>query len=130
MYDLELGKKERHYVEQARINRAPVPKAIKNAPQLMIGLEMFYRAFLSLTTCRPNSGFGVGGIPWTAVEEYGRSWRMDWEQKYRLHHLIRAMDRAFMDYVAGKRTEAQAENNPPAEAPPSRPAIRPKGKRR
>jgi hypothetical protein len=113
-------------VEQARINRAPVPTRIKNAPQLWVGLELFYRAFYDLTTCRPNTGFGAGEIPWTATEEYARSMRMDWEQKTRLHYLIRALDRAYLEYLEGKRGEETSASTPPAEAPPSRPAIRAK----
>jgi hypothetical protein len=88
---------EQSIIESCIKRRIPLPEKIANAPTINRGLEPYYIAFWELTTCRP-SGFGVGQIPWTAVDDYAR--RMGWEDEtYEdLLDFTRAMDRTFMAY--------------------------------
>jgi hypothetical protein len=47
----------------------PLPNTIANAPDLTLGLELFYVGFLDLTSCR-QIGMGLGPIPLTSILEY------------------------------------------------------------
>lgn len=83
----------------------PLPSAIANKPSLMPGLELFYTAFVDLTTCR--GGMGDGPIPWTAIQEYCDHIEVYGGQRARLHACVRAMDITFLEHhrkkIDGKR---------------------------
>jgi hypothetical protein len=83
--------------------KMPVPDRIRNAPELLPGLEMFYRAFHSLSTCRPV-GMGVGAIPWTAVHAYGTMQELDQLQFEALEYHIGRMDSAYLEWSHRKNT--------------------------
>ena len=65
-----------------------------NAPDLEMGLELFYGAFLDLTTCR--IGMGDGPISWLAVDEYCHSLGLDAEATSDMHYYIGKMDYAYL----------------------------------
>lgn len=78
-------------------DRSPLPGRIQNAPQLEIGLELYYGAFWDLTTCRPG-GWTVTPIPWSAIKEYGELNEFDPDQMEDLFVYIRLMDNAYIDW--------------------------------
>lgn len=57
-------------MELAYKSKKPIPAFIENAPELEIGAQMYYKAFIRLGTCRVNA-FSIGAIPVTAIIEYG-----------------------------------------------------------
>lgn len=63
------GPVEKAIIEQSYKQRKPLPEKIANAPEIALGLEIYYVAFLDLSTCRPF-GMGEGPIPWTAIDRY------------------------------------------------------------
>ena len=67
----------------------------------MLGLELYYSAFLDLTTCRP-SGWDVTPIPWMSIAEYAILYEFNKEEADDLIHCIRAMDQAYMEHVRKK----------------------------
>jgi hypothetical protein len=73
------------------------------APELRVGLELYLDAFWDLHTCR-GSGMGEGPISWLSIDAYATARGLDTEQRYDLHHHIRAMDRAYLEH-----REKQAE---------------------
>ena len=79
----------------------PLPRAIENAPELWPGLELYLKAWYDLDTTR-SIGFGVGPIPWHAVEAYCSAHNMDEMQRARMHYMIREMDKVYLDH-ANKR---------------------------
>jgi len=79
----------------------PLPKSIENAPELWPGLELYLTAWYDLDTTR-SIGFGVGPIPWNAVESYCTAHNMDESQRARMHRMIREMDKVYLDH-ANKR---------------------------
>jgi hypothetical protein len=81
--------------------RSELPRRIRDAPQLDIGLELYYQAFWDLTTCRP-SGYSVGPIPWSSIKEYSELCELDPEQVEDLFVFIRIMDNAYLDWVERK----------------------------
>lgn len=76
----------------------PLPKKIAEAPTLGLGLQVFWDAFMELSSCR-SIGMAVGPIPWTAIREYGRALNLDEEQQNMLVVLIRAMDNCYREHI-------------------------------
>ncbi len=81
--------------------RLPLPDKIKNAPNLLTGLELFYAAFFELATCR-GVGFGEGPIPWTAIHTYCVDYDIVGEQREDMHLHVRTMDNTYLNYQSSK----------------------------
>ena len=81
--------------------RLPLPSKIAKAPTLHIGLELYYDAFWELSTCRAT-GWSIGPIPWSAVNDYATTFGFDSEQRDALHHHIRVMDNAYISHFTPK----------------------------
>ena len=82
-------------------NRLPLPKRIQNAPELHFGLELYYGAFIDLSTCRAV-GFAEGPIPWTVLQDYCLAMEIEDEQKEDLFFYVRALDNAYLEHQAKK----------------------------
>lgn len=61
-----------------------------------MGLELYYGAFMDLSTCR--TGFGDGPISWKDIHDYGTINEFDPEQQEDLHYFIGKMDEAFLKW--------------------------------
>ncbi len=81
--------------------RTPLPPSIQNAPELGLGLELYYGAFCDLDSCR-SFGWGTGPIPWTAVRQWADTYDIYGEQFDDLVYFIRAMDAAYLGYCKAK----------------------------
>jgi len=75
-----------------------LPAKIRDAPQLQPGQEMYFLAYMELSSARTMGGL----IPWTAVQEYGKALRLDEETCEDLHFLISEMDIARGNYYEAK----------------------------
>lgn len=63
------GKDEEKIRRSAESQGLPLPDWIKNKPELAMGLEFYYMAFMELCSCRAI-GMGEGPIPWIAMVQY------------------------------------------------------------
>lgn len=71
-----------------------------------MGLELFYNAFMDLTSCR-GTGYGTEGpIPWTAVRQWARERELDEEQAEDLEYHIPQMDEVYLKHKAKKLAAA------------------------
>lgn len=78
----------------------PLPKKIRNAPELILGLEFYYNAFEDLSSCR-ELGFGVGPIPWTAMKDYCHEYDITGDDDLEdFFYFIRQMDNAYLAHMA------------------------------
>ena len=93
---------EQRIIQQCLRSRRALPKKIENAPSLMMGLELYWDAFLDLSTCRPT-GMGMGPIPWSAIRDYAVTFDFDEDQHEDLYHFIRVMDNAFIEHHRNKK---------------------------
>lgn len=100
LYSSEQGEFEKRILEQCRRERLPLPEKIKNAPQLYLGLELYYGAYLDLSSCR--TGLGDGPISWQSIEEYALVYNFEEEQKEDLHYFMAKMDDAFLKWRNNK----------------------------
>ena len=89
-------------IEQCYRNGLPLPTTIQNAPQLTIGLEMYYKAFFDLTTCRTGLHGTEGPIVWTAVIKWAETYELDEEQRDDLVHHIGQMDEVYLRFKTKK----------------------------
>lgn len=87
-------------MQECYLRHSRLPDAIQNAPDLYLGNEVWYAAFLDLNSCR-DLGFGVGPIPWTAIADYASAWELDIDD---LEFFIHEMDRV---YLAETRKKSQ-----------------------
>lgn len=85
--------------------KRPLPDVIKNAPDLLIGLELYFEAFIELNTTR-QTGWGAGPIPTSAIYEYAYCLGLDEEETEDLLYLIRKMDEAFLQYMKRKSQDS------------------------
>lgn len=79
----------------------PLPQRIANAPELQVGLDLFYLAFLELSSCR-SIGFGEGPIPWLAIQRYCEVHEIEGEQREDLFYHVQRLDQSFLDWRAKK----------------------------
>lgn len=80
----------------------PIPDRIRDAPELMLGLQLYLGAWMDLSTCR-QSGWTEGPIPWSEVEQYGRLLGLRPETIDDLHYHIRALDDTYARHQEAKR---------------------------
>ncbi len=81
-------------LSQAKAGQRQLPKSIKEAPELLTGLELYWNGFWDLLGCR-QMGFGAfGPIPWTAVRHYCEANDLSEDQTEDMHHHITKMGAA------------------------------------
>lgn len=101
-YSFKHSKNERALIESCYAQRRPLPDFVRDAPDLLPGLEFYFNAFLALTTCRVN-GFGMGQIPWTAINEYCFTYGIDGDEREDMQFVIRKMDEEYIKLLAPKK---------------------------
>lgn len=87
----------------------PLPDAIANAPEISLGLELYYEAFLELHSCR-GVGFGEGPIPWTSIIDYCEAFDIDGEQREDLIYHVTRLDKVYLDWTR-KKSEVKEPSN-------------------
>lgn len=100
-----MGQAEERILKECYAWNRPIPDRITNAPELLLGLEMYYEAYAELNTCRSVS-WSAGPIPWTAVQEYSIVNEFDAEETHDLHFFIQKMDHAFLKRMDKKAKSA------------------------
>lgn len=98
---MKQGPMEKKILSQCIAQNRPFPNAIENAPDLEIGLELYYEAFWELATTRP-AGMGLYPIPWHTVQYYGETHSFDPEQLEDLHYYIKEMDESYIRFCNQK----------------------------
>lgn len=83
----------------------PIPERIKNAPALLLGLELYLAAWLDLSSER-EIGWGEGPIPWSEVENYADRLELDEDEREELHFHIRQLDATYFKHLEHKRENA------------------------
>lgn len=96
---LVQGPTEQYILEQAVKQRLPVPQKIENAPDLFLGLGLYYTAFWELTTCRSLGASGIGPISWLSIQQYATMMGFDEDQTEELHFYVASMDATYVKHV-------------------------------
>jgi hypothetical protein len=93
-------------VEDQQLPHDRWPKFLRDRPSLMPGLDIFYSAFMDLSTCR-SVGMGVGPIPLTSIYAYIDFEDLSDDTADALLEHIRVMDTAFLRYHREKMEAAR-----------------------
>lgn len=91
-----MGGQERGIIETCMREGLPLPDEIANAPQVTLGLELYFSAYLDLGGSR--SGLGDGVIPWHHVAEYARFNKFSDEQTDDLFYYVRELDDCYAKF--------------------------------
>jgi hypothetical protein len=100
-----MGQVEQRMIRECYLRKRELPDRIKNAPDLFMGLELTFNAFLELNTTR-NTGWSAGPIPSWCIAELADRFDLEEEESEDLHYLIRLMDQEFLKYVNRKNQES------------------------
>lgn len=98
---MEQGPVEQKIIDQCMREGIPLPDRIQNAPSLWAGLNLYYNGFHDLSASR-MTGFGLGPIWWSTIQQYCDSLGLSEEQTETMHHHIREMDTAYLKHMAKK----------------------------
>lgn len=79
----------------------PIPKKMAEAPELKIGLGLFYTAWRELSSCRVT-GLGEGPIPWTAISEWCKANEIDGDLKSDVFYHVRGLDNEYLKWQQAK----------------------------
>ena len=75
----------------------------ETGPDLLPGLALFLQAFEDLSPSRSSSGFGLGAIPFEAIDRYARRHRIDDADDFDdLNRFIRALDDEYLAWIAAE----------------------------
>lgn len=102
---MEMGPHEQAIAKQAVQRGQPLPERIANAPELLLGLQLYLQAFFDLDSERSHST-GLVAIPWTSINEYAKAFDFDEDQTEDLFFFIRKMDASHL-----KRLELKNKTN-------------------
>lgn len=91
-------------IRECYLRKKALPDRIQNAPDLFLGLELFFQAFVELNTCR-STGWSAGPIPSWAISEFAERVGLSEEETEDMHYHMRMMDGEFLKYSARKNKE-------------------------
>lgn len=107
LYSVERGPQEQALLATCLRERRDLPDSIKNAPQLVYGLELYYTAYLDLQSCRAT-GWTDGRISWLNVNEYAMRCEYSEEQHDDLQFYVARLDDAYLTWKQEKRKRETA----------------------
>ncbi len=100
---------EQTIIQQAILNRDPIPDRILNAPQLLPGLEFELGAFLELDTERSHI-FGLTQLPVSVIRNYGLNSGLDGEELEEFISLIHGLDNAHLAKLEQKKPKPNGKD--------------------
>lgn len=99
-------------MQAAARDRTPLPARIANKPDVWLGLEMYYQAFMDLTSCR-GTGYGTEGpISWLTIAEYADRQSFEGDQREDLFYFVQKLDAVYLEFKAKKLEAKVAPKGP------------------
>lgn len=80
----------------------PLPQSIRDKPKILVGLELYWKAFSDLSSDR-EIGMGIGPVPWRAIHEWGLRHNIVGDDFERLVLMVRGLDAVYIEKQASKR---------------------------
>lgn len=99
---------EKTILEQCIRQGRPIPDKIQNAPELELGLSLYYTGFYDLDSSRQIGGMSPGSIPWTAIQMYCVANGIEGEQREDFFYHVMHLDKVCMKYSASKADKSKA----------------------
>lgn len=107
LYQLEQGPLESKILDNVVRFKLPIPDKIANAPDLEIGLDLYWNAFATLTTSR-QVGMGMGPISWESMIGYCVINEIEGEQRDDLIYLLNKMDGEYLKQSSKKAPKTES----------------------
>jgi hypothetical protein len=101
LYLLEVKSIEQNILKQAIRFGQPIPERITQAPELRLGLRLYFNAFFDLDAERSHA-LALTPIPWRSIIAYAQAYEFDEEQTENLVFFIRSMDNANLERLQKK----------------------------
>lgn len=111
---MEQGPTEKFIIQQCVQQRLPLPEKIANAPELLLGLDFYYLAFMDLTSCRGTGYMTEGPISWLSIKQWADEHQVEGEQREDLFYHVQSLDAVYLDFKAKKlkkATEPKGQSN-------------------
>lgn len=108
-YALKHAGVEAKIIAQVAKSGGKLPDGIRDAPELRPDLELFWRAFWELHSCRRYEG---ALIPWDAVAMWASTYDLPGPDAEFMQVVIREMDLAYLAHVATQREKARSNATP------------------
>lgn len=106
LYRLEMGKIEKTIFDHHERSKEPLPPKVEGAPQIQLGLELYWNGFAALNTCRGSMYNSEGPVPWTAMLAYCEQYEIYGDQREDFFYIMALMDEAYLTFKA-KKLEAK-----------------------
>ena len=90
------GKTEANIIEQARKMGMPLPDTIANKPQILVGLEIYWKAFAELSSDR-SVGMAEGPILWSSMNMWALRHGIYGDSFDRFVAVIRGLDGEYLN---------------------------------
>lgn len=101
-----IGKDEKKLCDIAKQTGMPLPESIRDAPDLLPGLDLYYEAFQRLTTSRAFGMGAVGPIPYSAISGYCKDEGFVGEERSDIFYHVERLDAAYMEWQTAKLKES------------------------
>lgn len=92
---MEQGKTEAAIIKQAQKMGMPLPDKIANKPELTSGLELYWKAFVELSSDRQIS-MAEGPIPWSSMNMWAHRHGIFGDDFDRFVAVLRSLDEAYL----------------------------------
>lgn len=92
---MEQGKSEAAIIAMARKTGMPLPDKIANKPELIGGLEIYWKAFVELSSDR-QIGMAEGPIPWSSMNMWAIRHGIYGDDFDRFIAILRSLDEAYL----------------------------------
>ncbi len=79
----------------------------------MLGSELFYTAFMDLTSSRSLGYMSAGPIPWHAIHLYCEANGITGEQREDVFYHVEHLDKSYLDWLAKKQKQRLDASKPP-----------------
>lgn len=106
LYELEQAPNEKAILLQALKLKRQIPKPMREAPVLLAGLDVFYRAFWDLVADRQSPS---SMIPWHVVQLWADRHNLDEFAAENLHFFMRRLDMEFIKHANKKASGSKAK---------------------
>lgn len=96
-------------INAAREAGRPLPKAVRDLPDIQPHQKLFLLAFQDCCTCR-QVGMGLGPIPWTAVKDWCHASGLTPIESEEVWFVVTKMDEAFLTHSVSQMKQANGKN--------------------
>lgn len=98
MYGLTFGPHQDQIAAAAEEMGQPIPETVSDRPEIRPDLEIYWEAYMDLNGTRA-SGFGLGPIPWTALDRFAARHGLDDPEEFQnLKEIVWLVDKEYLTW--------------------------------